>query len=395
MYLASPSHRAAISLRSCTLGGIALVAVGMAAATSALATDAAAGLGWTPRYVTLPVSKFQAQSIAAQAAASATIPYWTTSIVSPLDHRTYSYSMVGGSPYAATKTNTNVQYVPIVARVHFGTTVLDPTLGSTCDGTPVASRFFNSPLFQPAVFISNGVNVSTGVSFGTQLASAFQRANYWSAVKGTGYGVTLTPTALKPIVVDITAPAGSPLVTVKASCGKSGKIGEFNINAYDTAIQSIINKYSTPTQLPIVLTYNVVQTDSGGCCILGYHNAVSSATGVRTYAVGSVIDGGVFSKVDDTTVWSHEITEWLDDPFVNNATPAWGHIGQVSGCQSNLETGDPLSGTETSIVGVGGYIYHYQDLAFYDWFYRTPSASTGGKYSFTGNFSSVQATVCH
>ena len=36
--------------------------------------------------------------------------------------------------------------------------------------------------------------------------------------------------------------------------------------------------------------------------------------------------------------------------IATNPTPKWGHIGQVSGCQSNLEVGDPLSGTNAPAV---------------------------------------------
>ncbi len=84
----------------------------------------------------------------------------------------------------------------------------------------------------------------------------------------------------------------------------------------------------------------------------------------------------------------------------NNAlTPNWGHTGQVGGCQNNLETGDPLTPDQAGnfpnypVPGVGGFVYHTQDLAFHDWFYRTPSTSTGSKYSFVGNFTNVQG-VC-
>ncbi len=41
---------------------------------------------------------------------------------------------------------------------------------------------------------------------------------------------------------------------------------------------------------------------------------------------------------------AYEVTEWANDPYVNNATPAWGGIGQVGGCQGNFEVGDALTG---------------------------------------------------
>jgi len=47
---------------------------------------------------------------------------------------------------------------------------------------------------------------------------------------------------------------------------------------------------------------------------------------------------GLFGPtIMDTSIAAHEVGEWMDDPFGNNPTPAWGHTGQVGGCQNNLE----------------------------------------------------------
>jgi hypothetical protein len=44
-------------------------------------------------------------------------------------------------------------------------------------------------------------------------------------------------------------------------------------------------------------------------------------------------------------------------------------LGQVLGCQSNLEVGDPLSGTDAPpIVMPNHFTYHLQELAFFSWF---------------------------
>ena len=395
-----------IDLTGLTRGAIAgVLAAGMILSSSTAAYAAAdPTTNWKPRYVTLKHPHLAMATLSHQAVTGGTVPFWTSNITSPLDGLTYTTSMVGTSPYDATKVNTTISYVPIVARIHFpGGVVLDPTVHSTCDYVPLTTRFFNSPLFTPVNFITYNVNVSTGVVGGTQLMSAYQRANFWSSVKGSQYGVTLAP-ARAPIIVDITAPAGSSVVSLTATCGtqhRAAKLGEIDINAYDAIINSLIATYATPTQLPIVLSYNVVLTDAGGCCILGYHNAVPVAAGTQTYAIGSIIDPGIFSGVADVTVWSHELGEWLDDPFVqasvtgggaDDLTPPWGHVGQVSGCQNNLENGDPLSGTSFGLT-TNGYGYHYQDLAYHDWFYRTPSSAPGGYYSLKGTFRSVQG-VC-
>ncbi|MDE2561593.1 MAG: hypothetical protein KGL48_05030 [Sphingomonadales bacterium] len=355
-----------------------------------------------------------------------TIPYWEAPITSPTDGNTYTMSMVGAAPPTASTVN----YVPIVLRVTMGKNVYDPTTPACDDSVAIQDRFFGSatvvgsPLFRDYNFS----NVNTGsslyndqlASINTQLADAFQRAGFWTNGGSTGYGVKLAPAydpstkaAVKPIVVSVSL-SGQ---TYNMSCanGSRIKLGAVSINTFDSTVQSVIKQvYSThgfnASTLPVVLTYNIVESQNGGCCILGYHNAVpyddGITNGVLTYATGAYVDSGIFTGVDDIAIWSHEITEWLDDPFVqasvsgggaDSLTPAWGHVGQVSACQNNLEVGDPLSGTEFALPpdpGTGGFTYHMQDLAFYDWFYRTPMDSATGItdnarqkwYSFLGKF---------
>jgi hypothetical protein len=80
----------------------------------------------------------------------------------------------------------------------------------------------------------------------------------------------------------------------------------------------------------------------------------------------------------------------MDDPLTTNATPAWGKVGQVVGCQGNLEVGDPLSGTLYP-----SYTYHLQELAFFSWFFRQPSPfGAGGPFSNNGTFTSDAGPVC-
>lgn len=113
---------------------------------------------------------------------------------------------------------------------------------------------------------------------------------------------------------------------------------------------------------------------------------------MQTYANGAYTDPGIFSPgLQDIHVWVHELGELFNDPFINNATPGWGHVGQVQGpfCQNNLEVGDPLTGTAFQ-VQYNGFTYHPQEMAFFDWFYRTPSHATERKYSFEGTFASAQ-----
>ena len=350
-----------------------------------------------------------------------TIPYWTSNVTSPLDGQSYTFSMIGSSPYDAVPHNTNVTYVPVVLRIHVTRAstgvayVIDPTQVSHCDVQSASRRFFNSPIFRPTTFVSNGVNVSA-VPGGAQLESAFQRANFWGAVQGTNYGVTLIPSRLDPIIVDFTPTQHGPrALLIPDDCGGSVPIAEVDINELDNELQAIGAMYAQPNQIPVTLVADtaIYDTTYDNCCILGYHNAVPVSGGTQVYAIGAYFtQNSVFGPhFADTTIWVHELSEMIDDPFVqsiagapgglnNGVTPAWGHTGQVFGCQNNLEAGDPLTPDQAGnypnypVRGVGGKVYHYQDIPFHDWFYRTASSSTGGKYSFVGNFTGVQG-VCN
>jgi hypothetical protein len=88
-----------------------------------------------------------------------------------------------------------------------------------------------------------------------------------------------------------------------------------------------------------------------------------------------------FPSAPDIAPLSSVLAGWMDDPLANNATNPWGHVGQVTGCESKLEPGDPLFG-KTIPVKMNHFTYHPQELAFLSWFYhQTPSAGVNGWYS--------------
>jgi hypothetical protein len=123
---------------------------------------------------------------------------------------------------------------------------------------------------------------------------------------------------------------------------------------------------------------------------LGYHSATS---GNQTYAFAAYSDPGIFtaSGIRDIHALSHEVGEWMDDPFGNNIVPTWGNVGQVSGCQNNLEVGDPVTGVAFT-VSPNNFTYHPEDLVFLPWFSRqSPSSSVNGRYTFLNTFSSPAA----
>jgi hypothetical protein len=402
-----------------TLSKFALVVCALVVTTAAFAQDdqpipVAPGTPLTQRFHR-PASL---QNAAAPPITGSTIPSFNYSVVSPVDGKTYTGTIIGANP--ATKPG-KVSVVPTVVvpvRLVFqynATTsfIFDPTVadpGCLGAGNNAMKLTELSPIFNNAKFVFGGVTVGN-----TQYVDAFERANFWgnvSAAGGANYHTLLGLAPMPTQTVTITsANSGNPngsVYSIPGLCGTNttnvngpGLLGVMNIAAWDPIAQSLITKLGiTPNSFVLFLFYNTVMSEGtpttlNNCCILGYHSAVGSQTYGNSEFEGR--NQTLFAGTADTSILSHEIGEWMDDPLVNNATPAWGHIGQVSGCQGNLEVGDPLSGTLLPPVKMpNGFSYHLQELAFFDWFFRiSPSIGVNGWFSDEGTFLTGAGAVCH
>jgi hypothetical protein len=217
----------------------------------------------------------------------------------------------------------------------------------------------------------------------------------------------------------------------KATLLKSGRgviFADVNNQWWGTRIQELIGSlgYVDPTRLPIFLTNDVVNfegTNPLNCCVIGFHGTVTGAASgqgnqpVQTFAWASWLSPGVYARPNGGTDWavqdihplSHEISEWADDPFVNNLVEPWlTPTAPQYGCSGLLETGDPVvgigfaMGTNTFDQGpnpdgtqsADGF-YHPEDEVFLPWFMRlapntisepTQTSSTNiGRYTFMGD----------
>jgi hypothetical protein len=314
--------------------------------------------------------------------AGTNIPMWSGSF--KYSGTTYTYKMIGTNPQSGSATtNVPLVIIPLIFKFSNGTT-LSATSTVCKDTASTVTRVTNSPLIlKTATFKPGGTNVGT-----TQYIDAFQRANFWNSVSTTApnYHVYLSPITVKAAQT-ITVPATSG-TTVAGPCAK---IGEVDINFFDAKARALITNLGIPaTSLPLFLDYNTFLTSNGGCCILGYHSATSTN---HTYAMAAYSDPGIFSAagIRDIHALSHELGEWMDDPFGNNIVPAWGHVGQVSGCQNNLEDGDPVTGKAFTVT-MSGFTYHPEDLVFLPWFSRqSPSSSVNHWYTFLKTFTAPAA----
>lgn len=389
LYKASTLLLAAATLAACggsAGSGIPTATTSIPAAPSGSERTLAATHNWVPMTAAFPLKGVSEKTLLKQQTLSATIPFYTGAVTSPLDGHTYTYSIAGADPKRSNKT-TEISYVPIFLAIKYPDgTVLDPRQPSCLDTVPVEDRFLQSPNFVSTNLVSNGVGVGA-----TQLGDAFQRAEFWKVLKGRNYHTVLESTATSALVVNVNAPSSA--TTQPGVCIlPHHRVGLIPLLWYQLEVQKIAQMYATTSQVPLIVTYNTFLTlPTTGCCILGYHTAFQrSDGGTQVVATATYNDKFVFgNSVEDINVWSREIGELLNDPFVTNSTPAWGHVGQVTGCQNNLEVGEPLTGTSFT-VDHNNFTYHPQELAFFSWFYRTKSTGTGGLDSFEGTFTQPQ-----
>jgi hypothetical protein len=337
------------------------------------------------------------QALGRQSLLNQTIPIFSDSVVAGQDGNTYGFTIVGQDPIAggAGTTRVPVQVIPIIVTDGSSGDVYDPTVANGGCGEPVSpvTGMLTGPLLTNHRWVAGGRYVGTD-----QYVGATMREEFWAYANRFGispsYHVRFSGS--EPAVVSVTFNGGT-----EVNPGTCNQLEEFPISTWDSFVQgSLIPQLASfgvsSTTFPFFLFKNVVFT-GGGCCILGYHSAFNSGGNSQTYGNGDYVTDGEFGGISDLAVPSHEISEWANDPFVNNPTPSWGHIGQVSGCQNNLETGDPLTGTDFAFnsrttVGGGGPIYHLQELAFFGWFYDD-NIGINGWFSSRGSFTSG-ATLC-
>jgi hypothetical protein len=391
-------------LSRCTralIGGATALGVGMLVALPA-AVSASASTGvptFKPGHALYDVgvhSDITPAQARASALAGTTVPEYTASVM--VGTKTFTYTIVGKNPAIKVTnpaTTVHAELVPLIMKFSNGDT-WDPTKIDSCDsGASALTRTQNSPVVKSQSWTWGGTSIGTG-----QYIDAFQRAEFWKFAQPAGinptFGDSLSVKTLPAVTIKVPNTWG-PAVA-KIGCGNH-LLGAVNINKLDpflqkTVIPSLASQGVGTTTLPIFVLHNFVEYVgvTSQCCVLGYHNTFSTTAGAQTYSLAMYDNSKAFSGSSDISALSHEIGEWQNDPNTLNPTPSWGHIGQVTGCQANLEVGDPLSGT-TFTDTVGGFTYHPQELAFFSWFYhQSPSLGVNGWYSNQGTFKTFAAT---
>src|SRR5260221_7325315 len=364
-----------------------------------------------------------------------TVAHWFGQTTDPHNGVTYGYNMVGSDPNnctgSACSTTIEVDITPIIVHV----------AGWTFDGTSVLGATLASPQFANNDYgstpFATGPNSAAGnlprgpggllsqadAGVPLQLEDATMRAQF-NKTGVSNYHVNLHANVLPAVTIDVPSNQG----TVIAS-GRHVPGADINISWWSAQINNL-EQSADPTHLPIYLTDNVflhIGPNINNCCVIGYHGTRAAGSGggnagsngnapVQTFAWASYVRPGFYSRPDggtdralhDIHTLRPEISEWADDPFVNNTVEPWvTPTAPQYGCTGVLETGDPVvaigfaTGTNTFAQGpnpngtqsADGY-YHPEDEALLPWFMRLPSNNTGseanqsgvgGRYTFMGD----------
>jgi hypothetical protein len=361
-----------------------------------------------------------------------TIPHWWGSTLDPHNGTTYGYNMVGADPNKCSGSGCSVTIevditpitVNIDGRTYSGSDVLAATLSSP---QFALNDYYSTPFATagaPNVPRGPGGLLSQNDAGNRQLQDATMRAQF-NKTGTSNYHLILHPNVLAPVTINVPNNQG-----VLLQSGRGVVFADVNISWWSAQIQNLETK-ADPTHLALYLTDNVMLYTGHSvfnCCVIGYHGTRAAGFGggstnsngnaaVQTFAWASWVRPGLFSRPDGGTDWalqdihalSHEISEWADDPFVNNFVEPWlTPTAPQYGCSGFLETGDPVVGIGfaigTNTFGQGpnpngtqsadGY-YHPEDEVFLPWFMRlapntvsepTQTASTNvGRYTLMGD----------
>jgi hypothetical protein len=369
-----------------------------------------------------------------------TIAHWWGSSLNPDDGITYGYGMVGADPNDCSGSGCSVtiqaDITPLV--VNFdgmtfdGTTVLGPTLASPVfaendyGSTPNATAAGAWPGYPSLVDGPGGILSQGDRGLSLQLEDATMRAQFDQVGAASPYHLILQPNVLPTVTLNVPHNQG-----VLRESPQGVIFPTLNYSWWAAQIKNLEGT-ADPTHLAVYLSNDVLlQTGGGGCCVIGFHGTRATGSGVgngnsngnavvQTFAWASWVRPGTYPRVAGEplpTDWalqdihglSHEISEWADDPFVNNTVEPWlTPTAPQYGCSNILETGDPVvsigfaMGHNTFEQGLlpdgnqmaDGY-YHPEDEVFAPWYMRqapntvsepTQSGSTNvGRYSLMGD----------
>ena len=280
-----------------------------------------------------------------------------TAQAGPSAGRDFWFTMIGNDPLLGGTT----EYPANLDEVSLQLLNADGSVFQTVKFDPFEQLTLESPNFEPLDYRS-GHNV--------EYADAVHRAEFYNTMKNNWHTLFI-PNVVNKVTLTIprfvniqlqngniiqarsyftgTAADGSTFVLMLSPLFNllfsNEVVNEINLGNFTTNGMNIALFPNT-----FLFNLNVSNPNTpGSCCVLGFHTyfrdgSFPQSRWVTQYA--SWISPGLFGAgFEDVTALSHETTEAVADPFVNNATPNWQFPGEpptAKVCQANLEEGDPI-----------------------------------------------------
>ena len=335
-----------------------------------------------------------------------TIPYFSSWFITGSRNSIYPYSMAGHSPSAGGATTVPTEIIPLISELDLAgipVFVFDPSgvLVPPADQDSDANLLAESPLYD-ATTTYPGPPADTG-----QIVDTAQRVAF-RATRKANWHVNLSE-VFGPFIWEQFLEFNNGDWALLCCDSNGNNFPVFNINTISNNFEFILSfpgelAGTTNNIVPVILTDYLTafeNDDPNACCVLGFHSAqpgVFDPAGVLVWTWGTYIphniDQGVTNPFfgnfgSDTMVLSHEISELINDPFVQTTgtlVSPWVD-GSVSFAQANLETGDVIEAMQPADViynvplttTTGPYTYTLQNTATLEWFTRNPF--NGGIYS--------------
>jgi hypothetical protein len=294
---------------------------------------------------------------------------------------TYPFTMVGYPPPSGRQATLKSVIIPL--RMNFVFFGPNADISHSFDPAPAVANIMHSPLYMPAAF-PNGVG---------QFGDLMQRAAFWNHMdKDHNWHVFMDePEVAETIDIEVTPAIG----TLSQDLAGNILFGDVLFDFLDSQAQTILQFLGLGADtLPIFVTDGVTNQ------ALGYHTAYAiheedGTTRLQTFIFTSWLDPALVDPLfADVSTFNHELAEWLNDPFVNNATPDWVYpppSDPAAICSGNpfLEVGDPqgngptYADFPTYASTRDGVTYHLQQLVLWQWFAdEVPSSAFGGWYTY-------------
>jgi hypothetical protein len=283
------------------------------------------------------------EAIAGPNVAEETIPFWQSSFT--YEGVQYPYQIVGKSPMGRGGSTTIVNEIVPLNLVF-------------SDGTELKADQYTKVLQKSPLF----VNASFGTVGVTQFGDAVMRAEFWKYAQKKNYHVLLAPPVIEPAVV-VNIPAADGHTALVNGVAHGYVTFDYFMDVVEPSIIAQLGiKADTLTIFP---TFHTQLLEPGNyCCYDGYHNAlkVTTTTGTSTFTTV----WGPITGTHKMPALSHELAEWLNDPFYTNRVPEWIQPGFTTCGGQYLEVADPATAWDFTVN-----TYQLQDIAQYSWFTRS------------------------